>query len=83
MKKIGIIGCGKIAQVRHIPELSRNGNAQIIGYYNPTTARAEQMAAKYGCAHWLCVEQDEPSQGRSRLEGIKKSAEYLRSLGLM
>ena len=34
-------------------------------------------------ANWLCVEQDEPSQGRSRLEGIAKSAEYLKALGLM
>lgn len=48
MKKIGIIGCGKIAQVRHIPELYANPDAQIIGYYNPTRSRAEEMAAKYG-----------------------------------
>lgn len=48
MKKIGIIGCGKIAQVRHIPELNANPEAQIIGYYNPTRSRAEEMAAKYG-----------------------------------
>ncbi len=48
MKKIGIIGCGKIAQVRHIPELYANPDAQIIGYYNPTRIRAEEMAAKYG-----------------------------------
>lgn len=48
MKKIGIIGCGKIAQVRHIPELNANPDAQIIGYYNPTRSRAEEMAAKYG-----------------------------------
>lgn len=48
MKKIGIIGCGKIAQVRHIPELQANPNAQIFGYYNPTRSRAEEMATKYG-----------------------------------
>lgn len=48
MKKIGIIGCGKIAQVRHIPELHANPNAQIVGYYNPTRSRAEEMATKYG-----------------------------------
>ncbi len=48
MKRIGIIGCGKIAQVRHIPELAINPNAQLAGFYNPTTKRAEQMAQKYG-----------------------------------
>ncbi len=40
-------------------------------------------AAIDGKAQWLCVEQDEPSQGRSRLEGVAKSVEYLRSLDLM
>lgn len=48
MKRIGIIGCGKIAQVRHIPELNANPDAQIVGYYNPTRSRAEEMVAKYG-----------------------------------
>ena len=47
-KGIGFIGCGKIAQIRHIPEFSRNPGATIIGYYNPTRSRAEQMAARYG-----------------------------------
>lgn len=40
-------------------------------------------AAIAGDANWLCVEQDEPSQGRSPLGGIQKSAEYLKTLGLM
>lgn len=48
MKNIGIIGCGKIAQVRHIPELADNPDARIVGYYNPTQSRAEQMAKQYG-----------------------------------
>ncbi len=45
---IGIIGCGKIAQVRHIPELHANPDAQLVGYYNPTLSRAEEQANKYG-----------------------------------
>lgn len=48
MRNIGIIGCGKIAQVRHIPELAANPDARIMGYYNPTQSRAEQMATQYG-----------------------------------
>lgn len=36
-----------------------------------------------GGAQWLCVEQDEPSGGMTRLESAAKSAEYLRSLDLM
>lgn len=45
---IGIIGCGKITQVRHIPEYLDNPNCRILGYYNRTPARAEEMAKKYG-----------------------------------
>lgn len=48
MIKIGILGCGKIAQVRHIPEYADNPNVQLVGFYNPTKSRAEDMAAKYG-----------------------------------
>lgn len=40
-------------------------------------------AAIAGGSQWLCVEQDEPNQGLTRLEGIAKSVEYLRTLGLM
>ena len=46
MLKIGILGCGKIAQVRHIPELAGHPQAEIAGYYNPTLSRAEEMARK-------------------------------------
>ena len=48
MLKIGILGCGKIAQVRHIPEYADNPNCQLVGFFNPTKSRAEDMAAKYG-----------------------------------
>lgn len=40
-------------------------------------------AAIDGNSQWLCVEQDEPNEGFTRLQGIAKSAEYLRALGLM
>lgn len=48
MLKIGILGCGKIAQVRHIPEYADNPNCELVGFFNPTKSRAEDMAAKYG-----------------------------------
>ena len=43
---IGVIGCGRISQVRHIPEYAAHKDAKLVGYYNPSKARAEQMAAK-------------------------------------
>lgn len=48
MLNIGIIGCGKIAQVRHIPEYLENKNAKIVGFYDRKFSRAEDMANKYG-----------------------------------
>ena len=48
MLKIGVIGCGKIAQVRHIPEYSANPNCELYGYFSPNATRAHEMAARYG-----------------------------------
>ena len=40
-------------------------------------------AAIAGGTQWLCVEQDEPNKGLTRLEGVAKSVQYLKSLDLM
>lgn len=45
--------------------------------------KAAIQAAIDGGAQWLCVEQDEPRQGDTRMDGLRRSAEYLRALGLM
>ena len=46
--KVGIIGCGKIAQVRHIPEFAANPNTEVYGFYDINLARAEELAKQYG-----------------------------------
>ena len=48
MFRIGIIGCGKIAQVRHIPEYAENPYAELAGFYDLNTQRAAELAAQYG-----------------------------------
>lgn len=48
MIKVGMIGCGKIAQVRHIPEYLANGHVQILGYYDRSRNRAEELANQHG-----------------------------------
>lgn len=48
MVKAGIIGCGGIAQNRHIPEYAANPDAEIAGYCDWNRDRAKEMAAKYG-----------------------------------
>lgn len=44
---VGIIGCGKVAQVRHIPEYMANEKARIYGFYDINHERAEQLAREY------------------------------------
>ncbi len=34
MIQVGVIGCGKIAQVRHIPEYEANPDAKIVALYD-------------------------------------------------
>lgn len=48
MYRIGIIGCGKIAQVRHIPEYEANADAELAAFYDINHERAEDIAAKHG-----------------------------------
>ena len=46
--RVGIIGCGKIAQIRHIPEYAANPNAEVYGFYDINIARAEELARNHG-----------------------------------
>lgn len=48
MKRIGIIGCGKIAQTRHIPEYASNKDVTLSGYYDFNFERAKKIADAYG-----------------------------------
>ena len=45
---IGVIGCGKIAQVRHIPEYAANPDVQLVGFFDLSETRAAQVAAPFG-----------------------------------
>ena len=47
MVKAAIIGCGKIAQVRHIPEYPEHQAVNLVGFYDLNEKRAEELAEKY------------------------------------
>ena len=47
MINIGIIGCGKIAQVRHIPEYAVLEDVRLYGFYDLSTERSNRIAAVY------------------------------------
>lgn len=46
--KIGIIGCGGIANGKHMPSLKKQKNASMIAFCDIEVDRAEQAAAQYG-----------------------------------
>ena len=46
--KIGVIGCGKIAQVRHLPEYAEHPEAEIRGLFDINQQRTRELAEQYG-----------------------------------
>lgn len=55
--RVGIIGCGKIAQVRHIPEYCANEKVQMGGYFDFNLERARELAQKFGGRVYESVEE--------------------------
>ena len=46
--KVGIIGCGGIANGKHLPALSRNPYVEVVAFCDIIRERAEQAAKKFG-----------------------------------
>ncbi len=46
--RIGIIGCGGIANGKHLPSLSKLTNVEIVAFCDIVMERAQEAAAKYG-----------------------------------
>ena len=64
MLKVGIVGCGRIAELRHVPEYLENPNTAIGGFWcYQDLPRAESFAAKYGGRAYETVEEmlDDPA----------------------
>ena len=56
MIKVGLIGCGKIGQVRHLPEYAANPNCTITALYDINLERAKALAEQYGATAYPSVE---------------------------
>lgn len=54
---IGVIGCGKIAQVRHLPEYEAHPEAKITALYDINLKRAQELAERYGAKAYSSVEE--------------------------
>ncbi|MDY0236433.1 MAG: Gfo/Idh/MocA family oxidoreductase [Gudongella sp.] len=57
MLKIGIIGCGKIARVRHIPEYIENPNVELRAFYNRTFDVAQSYEKTTGGKAYASIEE--------------------------
>lgn len=50
--KLGVIGCGAIAQRRHLPEAMANPNVTIVAVADPKPGRAKEIGTKFGAAEY-------------------------------
>jgi predicted dehydrogenase len=57
MLKIGIIGCGKITEVRHAPEYYENPNCKLVAFYDVVYGRAEAFANQYKGTAYTSIEE--------------------------
>lgn len=55
--KIGVIGCGSIAQHRHLPEYAFNKNVELVAVCDINEERANQIAEKYGAKAYTSYEE--------------------------
>ncbi len=57
MIRIAFLGCGGIAQGRHVPEAAKNTNVAIAGFYDLVTERAKALASQYGGKTYASAEE--------------------------
>lgn len=56
MIKVGIIGCGKITEVRHAPEYAENPSCKLTAFFDVLPERAEAFAKQYGGRAYPTIE---------------------------
>lgn len=57
MFRIGVIGLGKIAQVRHLPEYADHPDAELAGFYDMNEQRTKELAQQYGAKAYASYEE--------------------------
>lgn len=50
--RIGVIGCGNVAESRHLPALQRLPNAQIVALADTDESRLQRVAARFGISRY-------------------------------
>ncbi|EDL65169.1 Gfo/Idh/MocA family protein [Bacillus sp. SG-1] len=55
--KIGVVGCGSIAQHRHLPEYENNEHVEIVAVCDIVEDRVQKVAEKYGARAYTDYEE--------------------------
>ncbi|WP_010677092.1 Gfo/Idh/MocA family protein [Bacillus timonensis] len=55
--RVAVIGCGSIAQYRHLPEYKGNQHVEIVAVCDINEARANETAEKYGAQAYTSYEE--------------------------
>lgn len=72
MKKlrIGIIGCGGIANGKHMPSLKKLDNVEMVAFCDLILERAQEAAEKYGIHGAKCYEKYEDMLANEKLDVV-------------
>ncbi|TYR80776.1 Gfo/Idh/MocA family oxidoreductase [Priestia megaterium] len=55
--RVGVIGCGSIAQHRHLPEYKMNKDVELVAVCDINEARAKEVAEQYGVKAYTSYEE--------------------------
>ncbi|OLS40558.1 Gfo/Idh/MocA family protein [Bacillus sp. MRMR6] len=55
--RVGVIGCGSIAQHRHLPEYKMNTHVELVAVCDSNEQRANEVAEKYGAKAFTSYEE--------------------------
>ncbi|MEW9050830.1 MAG: Gfo/Idh/MocA family oxidoreductase [Neobacillus sp.] len=55
--RVGVIGCGSIAQHRHLPEYKMNTQVELVAVCDSNEQRAKEVAEKYGAKAYTSYEE--------------------------
>src|SRR6266849_5476047 len=49
---LGVVGCGSIAQIAHLPSIAKTPQAKLVSVCDVNEQRAQEIAKKWGASRW-------------------------------
>ena len=54
--RVGLIGCGSIAKIAHVPNISANPETELVAVCDNDESKAKETAAEWGAKQWFSDE---------------------------